>query len=139
MKPGKDFIGVGVTAVIQDKNGKILLKKRGALAKNDNGTWATPGGTVEFGEKMEDALVREMKEELDIDIKVVKQLGTVNHIMKNDLQHWVSTIFLCEIVKGEPKNMEPQKSDGFGWFALEEIQILPLGVIMKENLKIIKN
>jgi hypothetical protein len=57
--------------------------------------------------------------------------------MPSEAQHWVSTLFLCEIEKGEPKIMEPGKCDEIAWFFWEDIPNLPLGVIMKENLKVI--
>lgn len=139
MKPGKDCIGLGVGAVITNQEGKILLMKRGPLSKSEPGTWAIPGGTVEFGEKMEDAVVREIKEELDLEVGIMKQYGCANHIMPAVNQHWVSTIFLCEIQKGEPKILEPGKCEEIGWFSRQEIQNLPLGVIMEENLKLMGN
>lgn len=138
MKPGKDFIGVGVGAVIKNSDGKILLMKRGALSKSEPNTWCIPGGAVEFGEKMESAVIREIKEELNIDIEILKQYGCADYIMLSENQHWVSGIFLCKIVEGEPKIMEPGKCDEIGWYNLEDLGSLPLGVIMKENIKLIK-
>lgn len=138
MKPGKDFIGLGCGAVIRNSAGKILLMQRGPKSKNEAGTWTIPGGSVEFGETMAQAAVREIKEELGIDIKILKQYGCADHIMPQEGQHWVSTIFECGIVAGEPKIMEPEKCSEIGWYALEEMPSLPLGVIMKENLKLIK-
>lgn len=135
MKPGKDFIGVGVGAVIRNPAGEVLLMKRGLKAKNETGTWIIPGGAVEFGEAMAGAMAREVKEELGIEIKVLRQYGCADHIMPKENQHWVSTIFECEIIAGEPQILEPEKCSEIGWFALEKIRELPLGVIMKENLK----
>ena len=62
MKKGVDYIGVGVGAVIFNSEGKVFLSKRGPKARNEVGTWEFPGGGVEFGEKLADALVREIKE-----------------------------------------------------------------------------
>jgi len=137
MKSGKDFIGVGVGAVIRNPAGEILLMKRGPKAKNETGTWIIPGGAVEFGETMAEAAVREIKEELGVDIKVLRQYGCADHIMPKENQHWVSTIFECEIVAGVPQILEPEKCSEIGWFAPEKIRELPLGVIMKENLKLL--
>ena len=138
MKSGKDFIGLGCGAVVRNSEGKILLMQRGPKSKNEPGTWTIPGGSVEFGETMADAIARETKEELGIEVKVLGQYGCADHIMPKEGQHWVSIIFKCEIVSGEPKILEPEKCSGVGWFALERIWELPLGVIMKENLKLIK-
>jgi ADP-ribose pyrophosphatase YjhB (NUDIX family) len=56
MKKGVDFIGVGVGAIILNDEGKVFLAKRGHKAKNERGTWEFPGGGVEFGEKLVDAI-----------------------------------------------------------------------------------
>jgi len=138
MKPGKDFIGLGCGAVIKNSEGKILLMRRGPKSKNEAGTWTIPGGGVEFGEAMAQAVVREIKEELGVEIKVLRQYGCADHIMPSEGQHWVSTIFECEIMSGEPKILEPEKCSQIGWYSFAEMANLPLGVIMKENLKLIR-
>ncbi|MBD3279522.1 MAG: NUDIX domain-containing protein, partial [Candidatus Pacebacteria bacterium] len=61
-KAGKDHIGVGVGALIFNDEGHLLLTLRGEKAKNERGKWEIPGGAVEFGETIEQALKREMKE-----------------------------------------------------------------------------
>jgi mutator protein MutT len=61
MKKGIDYIGVGVNAVIVNAQGKVFLAKRGKEARNESGKWEFPGGGVEFGEALEQALVREVK------------------------------------------------------------------------------
>ena len=138
MQPGKDYIGLGCGAVVHGPQGKMLLMQRGPRSKNEAGTWTIPGGAVEYGETMAAAVVREIREELGVEVRVLRQYGCADHIMPKEGQHWVSTIFECEIVDGEPKIMEPGKCAALGWFGREEIGQLPLGVIMKENLKLIK-
>lgn len=58
MKRGVDYIGVGVGAVIVDDEGRLFLARRGPQAKNERGLWEFPGGSVEFGEKLAQALTR---------------------------------------------------------------------------------
>ena len=62
MRRGIDYIGVGVGAIIVDAQGRVFLAKRGLQAKNERGLWEFPGGSVEFGETLRDALVREIRE-----------------------------------------------------------------------------
>jgi len=62
MQRGIDFIGVGVGAVIVDDAGRLFLARRGPLAKNERELWEFPGGAVEFGERLADALRREIRE-----------------------------------------------------------------------------
>lgn len=80
-QPGIDYIGLGVGALIFDEQGKLLLTKRGPKAKNEVGKWEIPGGGVEFGETVEEAVVREIKEELAITISVQEMLQVADHII----------------------------------------------------------
>jgi len=64
--PARPIVGVG--AVIMHE-GKLLLVKRGV--EPGKGKWSIPGGVVELGEKVRDAVVREVKEECGLDIEVV--------------------------------------------------------------------
>ena len=70
MKRGIDFIGVGVGAILVDDRGQLFLARRGPQAKNERGLWEFPGGSVEFGEKLTQALAREMREEYGVEIAV---------------------------------------------------------------------
>jgi 8-oxo-dGTP pyrophosphatase MutT (NUDIX family) len=63
MKKGIDYIGVGVGAVIFNREGPVFLARRGKQARNESGKWEFPGGGVEFGETLEHALAREILEE----------------------------------------------------------------------------
>ncbi|MEY3972235.1 MAG: hypothetical protein RLY84_628 [Actinomycetota bacterium] len=61
-----------VAAIIQDEQGNYLCAKRGDW-KSLPGKWEFPGGKVAAGEEPQQALVREIKEELSVDIKVIRQ------------------------------------------------------------------
>ena len=138
MKPGLDYIGVGVGAAIFDKKGRLFLTLRGKGAKNERGKWEIPGGAVEFGEKFEQALKREIKEELDIEIEVGELLDICDHIIPEENQHWVSPTYICQIKKGTPKILEPHKCEAIGWFTVAEAENLPLSIVTKHDLEIIK-
>jgi mutator protein MutT len=112
---------VGVGAIIIDKQGRLFLARRGAKAKNERGLWEFPGGSVEFGETLADALRREMREELGIEIVVGELLDVVDHILKDEGQHWVSPTYLCTIASGEPCIREPEKCAETGWFPTDKI------------------
>ena len=134
MLSGIDYIGVGVGAAIFNSEGKLFLKLRGKKAKNERGTWEIPGGSVEFGETLEDALKREIKEEYGIDISVIELLDVCSHIIPDEHQHWVSPTYICKITRGKPKIIEPKKCDAIGWFTQKEIVKLPLSIITKYDL-----
>ena len=63
---------VVVAAIIQDSDGNYLCCKRGEWKQSPN-KWEFPGGKPETGEDLQQALVREIKEELNVEIKVLRQ------------------------------------------------------------------
>lgn len=134
MKSGVDYIGVSVGAFIINDRSEVLLMKRSQNAKNEKGKWEAPGGAVEFGEKLEDAIRREMREELGIEIDILKQWTAKDHIIPEDKQHWVPTTFLVKVAKGyKPENIEQAKHDAIGWFSIENFPE-PLSIITKINV-----
>lgn len=138
MRKGLNFIGVGIGAAILNKEGKIFLHKRGKNAKNEAGKWGCPGGTLKFGEKLEDAIKREMKEEFGINITPIDTLGAFNHLIPKEKQHWVALCFICKIKKGIPKILEPDKCDQIGWFTLAEMAKMDLTIVGRERLRQLK-
>ena len=133
MKRGIDFIGVGVGAILVDATGKLFLSRRGQSSKNERGYWEFPGGAVEFGETLADALQREMREEYGIEIEVGDLLDVVDHILPSEGQHWVSPTFICRIKKGEPEILEPQKCSEIGWFEIDQVPEF-LSMVTQQNL-----
>jgi mutator protein MutT len=137
MKRGVDYIGVGVGAVIVDAAGRLFLAKRGPKARNERGLWEFPGGSVEFGETLAEALQREMREEYGIEVAVGELLDVVDHILPEEGQHWVSPSFVCSIVKGEPVIQEPEKCSEIGWFLPEDLpwDLTQVTQVTRENLQ----
>ena len=121
MRRGVDYIGVGVGAVIVDAEGRLFLARRGPAAKNERGLWEFPGGAVEFGETLAQALRREMREEYSIEVAVGELLDVADHILPDEGQHWVSPTFICTIVSGEPRIQERAKCTEIGWFVLQDV------------------
>lgn len=135
MKKGVDFIGVGVGAVIVGQEGKVFLAKRGREARNEIGKWEFPGGSVEFGETLEQALVREVVEEYGFTIEVEELLDVVDHLIPEENQHWVSPTFICRVKNGTPRIREPHKCDEIGWFALDQIPVYQLTIASRKSLE----
>ena len=133
MKRGVDYIGVGVGAIIIDNQGRLFLARRGNKAKNERGLWEFPGGSVELGETLAEALRREMREEFGIEITVGELLDVIDHILKEEGQHWVSPTYICTIASGEPYIREPEKCAEIGWFHTDEIP-KELTQITRQNL-----
>lgn len=135
MKKGIDYIGVGAGAVIVDQEGRVFLAKRGREAGNERHKWEFPGGGVEFGEKLEDALVREVMEEYGFSIEVEELLDVVNHIIPEEKQHWISPTFLCRYKGGAPQIREPHKCEQIGWFSVDEIPESELTLASRKSLE----
>jgi 8-oxo-dGTP diphosphatase len=136
MKRGVDYIGVGVGAIIVNERGELFLAQRGPLAKNERGLWEFPGGSVEFGERLADALRREIREEYGMEIEVGELLDVVDHILPAEGQHWVSPTYICRPMHGssEPRILEPGKCTAIGWFDPHQAPV-ELTVISRYNLE----
>lgn len=119
MKIGKDYIGVGVGAFIVNDNNELLLQKRAVPAEKDH--WCIPGGRLEMFETLEHAVIRETKEETDLDVKVIKLMGICDHIIQVENAHWVAMSYLCKIESGTPKIMEQDKASDMKWFDLNNL------------------
>jgi len=133
MKRGIDYIGVGVGAMVFNDAGEVFLSQRGPLAKNERGTWEFPGGGVEFGERLEDAILREFREEYDMVIALTELLAVDDHILPEEGQHWVSPTYLAMHISGDPCIMEPGKCTAIGWFTLDSLPA-PLSAITQMNV-----
>ena len=133
MKAGTDHIGIGVGAIIVNDRNEIFLMQRGSGSKNGAGAWAFPGGTVEFGETLAHAVVREIREEFGIEIETVRQLPAFDQILEGERQHWIATSFIARIRSGEPKILEPAKCSDCGWFAASALPS-PIAPISRQAL-----
>jgi mutator protein MutT len=118
MEAGRDYVGVGVGAMVFDGESRVFLARRGSAARNEVGGWEFPGGSVEFGERMEQAVRREFREEYGMDIEVRELLGVFDHILAEEGQHWVSATYLAAHVGGVPVIRETGKCTEIGWFRL---------------------
>ena len=87
-----------VTACIKNDKGEILLQKRG-----DGRGWGLLGGAIELGESLEDALIREVKEESGYDVKVEKLIGVYGNYFdeypNGDKAQTINILFECRIIK----------------------------------------
>jgi mutator protein MutT len=135
MIKGIDYIGVSAGAMIINDRGEIFLAQRGPKAKNERGCWENPGGSVEFGEKLVDAVKREIMEEYGAEIEVIEQFPAEDHLIPAEHQHWIATTFLAKFVDGSvPKIMEPDKCTSIGFFSLDNLP-QPLSIITQLDIE----
>ncbi len=123
---------VKVVAAIITKDNKIFATQRGYGDFKDG--WEFPGGKVEKGEKPEDAIVREIREELGADIKVTGFLTTVEHDYPTF--HLSMDCFWAELKDGT--EMVLREHEAAKWLALDELDTvdwLPADVKVVEKIK----
>jgi len=99
------------------KNRKILLVKR--QTPPFIGYWVIPGGHVDYGEMVEEALKREMKEELGITVKIKKLIGVYSDPKRDPRYHTVAVVYLCQKIKG--KISLNREASEFKYFSLKKL------------------
>ncbi len=95
-----------VDVIIEIGHGIILIKR-----KNPPSGWAIPGGFVDYGESLEDAVIREAKEETGLDIRLKKQFHTYSDPKRDPRHHTISTIYIAT-ASDEPKAGDDAKEVG---------------------------
>lgn len=120
-----------VAGIIRNNEGEILIAKRN-LKKSQGGLWEFPGGKIEKNETREDAIIREIKEELDIEIKVDKYFG------EKYFQYPDKTINLivldCEITNGKIKLLEHEDAKWVKTVELKNFEFAPADVFIVDKL-----
>lgn len=125
---------IGIAAIIINDKQEVLLLHR--LSEVGNNTWGFPGGKLDKYEELEECIIREVKEETDIDIFGVEFIDLTNDIMYNIDQHYVTLYYKVVSYSGIPKNMEPEKCDELKWFCIDELPknlFLPIKNLLKKN------
>lgn len=83
-------------------DGIILSDDKIVIIERDDGLgFALPGGGVKYGEKLEVALKREMKEETNLDVEVVRLIGAYSEPDRDPRWHCVAISYLCKVVGGK--------------------------------------
>lgn len=100
------------------RGGKVLLSKR--KGSHGVGEWQFPGGHLEYGESFEQCAKREAREEADIEIENVRFQFLAN-VKKYDKKHYVHIGLIADYNSGEPKTIEPEKAEKWGWYDLDNL------------------
>ena len=100
---------VSVAGVIVDDEGRALL-----IQRRDNGHWEPPGGVLEHGETIDEALRREVLEETGLDVEP----GPLTGVYQNMTRHIVALVFRCRVVSGQL--IENDEVGDFRWASPSE-------------------
>ncbi len=113
---------------------RMLLIKRGQ--EPSKGQWSVPGGAIELGEKIYDAVQREVREECGIEIEVARVVNVADSIVPDEAGrvwfHYVPVYILARYVSGEAH----ADSDALDvrWVAREELDALDMNPITRERI-----
>lgn len=121
---GLSFIGLTVVFFCHDGNGKLLLQKRSKNTRDEHGRWDCGGGGVKHGESLQDALVRELKEEYDVEPQETEFIHYYDSFRETDdgqPTHWLAICFAVKVDPSKVKVNEPDKVDEIGWFTLDSL------------------
>ena len=118
MKP-ESIVRVGIGCWIFNPTGMVLLGKR--ISKHGYGTWAAPGGHLEFKETPVECASRELLEETGIFVPVdkFKYVGITNDIFPD--KHYITIHYFTESVCETPHVQEPDKCETWRWFNFQDI------------------
>ena len=120
-----------------DADGRVLIAQRPS-GKSMAGLWEFPGGKVDPGERPEDALIRELKEELDIDVaaKCLAPLSFASHSYAEF--HLLMPLFVCRRWEGD---IAPQQGQQLAWVRAQKLADYatppadePLKVVLRDLL-----
>jgi ADP-ribose pyrophosphatase YjhB (NUDIX family) len=123
LRRGIDHIGISASFIIHDGRGRILLQKRGKKARDEQGSWDVGGGAIEFGEPIEDAVRREIMEELVTEPLEIKFLTVYDAFRELNGQptHWIAIIYAVKVDPDRVKIGEPHKIEEINWFTSKKL------------------
>jgi ADP-ribose pyrophosphatase YjhB (NUDIX family) len=116
--PAQPVVGVGAVVV---RDGRALLIKRGHEPRK--GEWSLPGGLIELGESLADALRREVREEAGLDVTIGPHIETFDRIHRDAEGrvrfHFVIVDYLCSAGHGEP--VAGTDAEAVAWARADEL------------------
>jgi 8-oxo-dGTP diphosphatase len=116
MNDSRPMIGVGVLVV---RDGRVLLgERRGA---HGAGTWAPPGGHLEFGETVDTCARREVREETGLEISNVREAPYTSDVFQAEHKHYITLFVTASAPTGEPEVREPLKCSRWSWHPWSEL------------------
>jgi len=121
-------VEVEISAGLLCRQGRFLLGKRSTRRKAYPGVWDLPGGHVEAGEAVEQALVRELREELGVTPTEWRKFAVLHEPAMEDESPCILCfhLFLVTEWSGDPYNRQPDEHETIAWFTLDDVNGLTL-------------
>jgi 8-oxo-dGTP diphosphatase len=134
--PKRPLVGVGAVVM---RDGFVLLERRGQPPAQ--GSWSLPGGLVDAGERLEEAVRREVREECAIEVEVGPLLGVFEPLVWDDdgrlLYHYVVLDYLARYVSGDP--VIGDDAAELRWVAFDDLDEYPLLAVTREMIERARN
>jgi 8-oxo-dGTP diphosphatase len=117
-------ISVGVGAVVLNDDGRILLVRH-VPRKGDfwGGQWMVSGGGLELGETLEEGVIREVEEETNLKVEVVRHVSTLDRIVREGDEVKIHVVYVDFLVRPVGGELRPSSDVGAArWFSRDEIE-----------------
>ena len=112
---------IAAHALIVNEENKVLTLRRSSTNDYKPLFWDIPGGTVEVGERVEEALIREIKEETSLIIEPIKPIYVYSNLDQVPKRQTAQIIYLCKLVSGKVV-LNPEEHDEYNWVDYNKIK-----------------
>ena len=133
----KDHPYTGVDAIILNDKGEILLEKRASGMSSFPGYWCLPGGWMEWGERVEDAVKREVMEEIGVEVEVVKFVGKYFDTNTFPIKKYsrVALPHICKIISSAPKVNQIEEVEEIKWVNPKDALAMDIAYDQKDMIR----
>lgn len=124
MIKGVDYTGITGSCICLDDDGRFILSKRSQNCRDEQGTWEIVGGSIEFGETLEEHVRREVREEYNAQLGELKLLEpvTLNRVHNGKATHWILFVWTAKVLNiPDVRINDPRAIDEIGWFTLDTL------------------
>ena len=112
---------VAAHALVVNKDGRILITKRSSKIDYMPLKWDIPGGTVEVGETVEEALLRELLEETHLNVIPIRPVYVYSNLSQIPSKQTVQIIYSCKYLGGDIV-LNPDEHDDYQWINRSELK-----------------